>query len=97
MLQAIAEGTFSPDEQYRFGGLVDDMWNGDWFLVASDFDSYDAAQAEVDAAYADPARWQRMAVLNVARMGYFSSDRAVAEYMEKIWDIPSALADGPDA
>ena len=97
VLQAIAEGTFSPDEQYRFGGLVDDMWNGDWFLVASDFDSYDAAQAEVDAAYADPARWQRMAVLNVARMGYFSSDRAVAEYMEKIWDIPSALADGPDA
>lgn len=91
VLQAIAEGTFSPDEQYRYGGLVDTMWNSDWFLVASDFDAYDTAQAAVDKAYADPERWQRMAVHNVAGMGYFSSDRSVREYMDKIWDIDPAL------
>lgn len=91
VLQAIAEGAFSPDEPHRYGGLVDSMWNSDWFLVASDFDAYDAAQAEVERAYRDPQRWQRMAILNVARMGHFSSDRSIREYMSEIWDIAPAL------
>ncbi|WHS49758.1 glycogen/starch/alpha-glucan phosphorylase [Rothia sp. SD9660Na] len=91
ILQAVAEGTFSPDEPYRFGHIVDNMWNGDWFLVASDFDDYDRAQQEVEEAYRDTERWQRMAVLNVARMGYFSSDRSVREYMTDVWGIDSAL------
>lgn len=91
VLQAVAEGTFSPAEPHRYGGLVDSMWNSDWFLVASDFDDYDRAQGEVDLAYRDPARWQRMAVKNVARMGFFSSDRAVREYMAKVWNAESAI------
>ncbi|MFW0169426.1 glycogen/starch/alpha-glucan phosphorylase [Rothia sp. P4278] len=91
ILQAVAEGTFSPGEPYRFGQLVDDMWNKDWFLVASDFDDYDRAQQEVEAAYRDSARWNRMAVLNIARMGYFSSDRSVREYMSQIWGIDPAI------
>lgn len=91
VLQAIAEGTFSPDEQHRYGGLLDLMWNSDWFLVASDFDSYAAAQEEVDQLYRQPQQWQRKAVLNVARMGFFSSDRSITQYMEQIWDIPSAV------
>lgn len=91
ILQAVAEGTFSPDEPYRFGQLVDNMWNSDWFLVASDFDDYDRAQQEVEEAYRDTARWNRMAVLNIARMGYFSSDRSVREYMTEVWGVESAL------
>ncbi len=91
VLQAVAEGAFSPDEPHRHGRLVDLMWNSDWFLVASDFDAYDLAQSEVDRAYRDPHRWQRMAILNIARMGYFSSDRAIREYMSRIWDIEPAL------
>ncbi|WP_321163472.1 glycogen/starch/alpha-glucan family phosphorylase [Corynebacterium variabile] len=91
VLQAVAEGTFSPGEMYRYGGLVDNMWNSDWFLVASDFDSYDAAQDRVDEIYRDTAQWQRKALINVARMGFFSSDRSIREYMEKIWDVRSAL------
>lgn len=91
ILQAVAEGTFSRDEPYRFGHLVDNMWNNDWFLVASDFDDYDRAQQEVEEAYRDTQRWNRMAVLNIARMGFFSSDRSVREYMSKVWDISSAL------
>ncbi len=91
VLQAVAEGAFSPDEPHRYGGLVDMLWNSDWFLVASDFDAYDAAQDEVDRVYRDPESWQRKAIVNVARMGTFSSDRAIREYMSEIWDISPAL------
>lgn len=91
VLQAIAEGTFSPDEPNRYGAILDMLWNSDWFLVASDFDSYDETQQAVDRTYLDHERWQRMAVLNVARTGYFSSDRSVREYMSRIWNITPAL------
>ncbi|MGK0741460.1 glycogen/starch/alpha-glucan phosphorylase [Leucobacter sp. Z1108] len=93
VLQAIAEGTFSPGDPNRYGAIVDQMWNSDWFLVASDFDTYDAAQAEVDRTYVDAETWQRKAILNIARMGYFSSDRSIREYMDQIWDITPALPD----
>ncbi|MGQ7786618.1 glycogen/starch/alpha-glucan phosphorylase [Nesterenkonia sp. PF2B19] len=90
VLQAIAEGTFSPEEPARYSGLVDHLWNSDWFLVASDFDAYNSSQELVDMSYRDPLRWQRMAVTNVARMGSFSSDRAVRHYMREIWNVPPA-------
>ena len=91
ILQAVAEGAFSPDEPHRYGDLVDNMWNSDWFLVASDFDAYDQAQTRVDEAYQDTRAWQRASVLNIANMGYFSSDRSVREYMANIWNVDSAL------
>ncbi|WP_440712735.1 glycogen/starch/alpha-glucan phosphorylase [Gordonia sp. FQ] len=91
VLQTIAEGTFSPGDTHRYGGILDMLWNSDYFLVASDFDAYDAAQTEVDAAYRDYPRWQTMAVHNIARMGFFSSDRAIREYMSEIWTITPAL------
>ena len=91
ILQAVAEGTFSPDEPHRYGDLVDNMWNSDWFLVASDFDAYDQAQTRVDEAYQDTRAWQRASVLNIANMGYFSSDRSVREYMANIWSVDSVL------
>lgn len=91
VLQSIAEGEFSPEEPGRYSGLLDLVWNSDWFLVASDFEDYDAAQDRVDALYRDPEEWQRRAILNIARMGYFSSDRAIREYMREIWTTESAL------
>ncbi|RWR30607.1 glycogen/starch/alpha-glucan phosphorylase [Sinirhodobacter populi] len=91
VLQMIAEGRFSPDEPTRYHGLVHNMWHSDYFLVASDFDAFRAAQAEVDAAFGDPERWWRMAALNTARMGFFSSDRAIRGYMADIWGTESAL------
>ncbi|WP_372839679.1 glycogen/starch/alpha-glucan phosphorylase [Phaeovulum sp.] len=91
VLQMIAEGRFSPDDPSRYHGLVHNIWNSDYFLVASDFAAYDAAQAQVDVAFGDPDRWWRMAALNTARMGYFSSDRAIREYMTEIWGTKSAL------
>ncbi|OYU16648.1 MAG: glycogen phosphorylase, partial [Rhodobacteraceae bacterium PARR1] len=91
VLQMIAEGRFSPDEPERYHGLVHRVWHHDYFLVAADFDAFHAAQAAVDKAYADPALWGRMAAMNVARSGFFSSDRTIRSYMNDIWDVTPAL------
>lgn len=91
VLQMIAEGRFCPDEPERYHGLVHRVWHHDYFLVAADFDAYHAAQAAVDKAYAAPDRWWRMAALNTARSGFFSSDRTIRSYMDEIWQATSAL------
>lgn len=84
-LALIAEGRFSDGDGGRYASILDRTWNDDPFLVASDFDAYVTAQAEVDRAFRDPARWDRMATLNIARSGFFSSDRTIRGYMADIW------------
>jgi len=86
-IAAIREGMFSPDDPERFRTLADAVLDYDHFMVAADFDAYWTAQRQVDALYGRP-EWWRSAILNTARMGWFSSDRAVREYAEKVWDIP---------
>ena len=87
----IAEGGFSPGQTDRYHGVIDRIWHHDYFLVAADFDAYDAAQTAVDKVYADRDAWVKMAVLNTARSGFFSSDRTIRSYMNDVWSIPSAL------
>ena len=96
VLQMIAEGRFSPGEPERYHGLVHNMWHSDYFLVASDFADYGAAQDRVSALYRDAGDWTRRAALNTARMGFFSSDRAIRGYMAEIWNVAPALP-GPAA
>ncbi|MFC3168343.1 MULTISPECIES: glycogen/starch/alpha-glucan phosphorylase [Paracoccus] len=84
-LHLIAEGRFGRAESYY--SLLDRTWNDDPFLVASDFDDYFATQRRVDAAYRDSASWDRMACLNIARSGFFSSDRTIRGYMADIWHV----------
>ena len=89
-LQLIAEGRFGRAETYY--SLLDRTWNDDPFLVASDFDGYFAAQRQVDAAYRDGPDWDRMATLNIARAGFFSSDRTIRGYMRDIWHtVPAQI------
>jgi starch phosphorylase len=79
---------FSPDEPGRYRGLVDALlWGGDHYLLLADYDAYLAAQARVDALYRQPQAWARKAVLNVAGMGPFSSDRTISEYARTIWNV----------
>jgi starch phosphorylase len=88
VLDAVAMGCFSPEDPHRFAGLVDMLRYSDPYMVAADFDAYRAAQRGVDELWQSTARWRRAALLNIAGMSWFSSDRAIAEYAEEIWDIP---------
>jgi starch phosphorylase len=62
---------------------------GDPYLCLADYDSYSKAQERVDAAYRDQSDWARMAILNTAKMGKFTSDRSIKDYVERIWNLES--------
>ncbi|SDG56540.1 glycogen/starch/alpha-glucan phosphorylase [Roseospirillum parvum] len=84
----IGGGFFCPDDPGRYQPVVDNLLrNGDHYFVMADFASYAETQARVEAAYGDPEAWTRMAVLNVANMGMFSSDRSIHTYAKDIWRI----------
>ena len=79
---------FTPGEHNAFGQVHGSMMHGgDPYMVLADFRSYCDCHARVDAAYRDPANWARMAILNTARMGKFSSDRTIREYANDIWSL----------
>jgi starch phosphorylase len=98
VLEQIRDGAFSPDEQGRFQGIYDALvtW-GDHYLLLADYASYVEAQDDVDRLYRQPDEWTRKAILNVAGMGTFSSDRAIAEYAEEIWHAQPVKLALPDA
>jgi starch phosphorylase len=64
---------------------VENLYYSDPFLVLADYADYIACQERVSAAWLDRERWTRMSILNTARSGKFSSDRAIREYCERIW------------
>jgi glycogen phosphorylase len=66
---------------------VDNLLGHDSFMLVADYADYLACQENVGALWRDPAAWSRMSILNVARMGHFSSDRSIGEYCQKIWHI----------
>jgi glycogen phosphorylase len=86
-LNCIANGTFSRGNTDVFRPLVDNLLRQDPFLVLADFASYVSCQEQVDREYADQENWLRKSILNVARMGWFSSDRSIREYCDTIWQI----------
>ncbi|MFO7557170.1 MAG: glycogen/starch/alpha-glucan phosphorylase [Desulfobacterales bacterium] len=81
----ISSGAFSRGDRKLFNPLVDSLLYGDPYLLFADFRSYVQSQEQVSLAYKEPAGWTRMSILNVARMGKFSSDRSIKEYCDKIW------------
>jgi starch phosphorylase len=88
VVDAIASGTFSPGEPQLFQPIVDSLLQGgDTWLVLADFRAYLACQELVSRAWLDVERWTRMAILNVARTGVFSSDRTIRQYAEEIWNV----------
>jgi len=87
-LEAIGSGVFSPSEPGRYRRLVDGLAERDPFMIAADFDSYAAQQAAVDQLWADQPGWWATAIRNTAGIGWFSSDRTIAEYAADIWRVP---------
>lgn len=82
----ISSGAFSRGDRNLFKPLVDSLLYGDPYLLFADYRSYVESQENVSLAYEDHAKWTRMSILNVARMGKFSSDRSIREYCDKIWN-----------
>ena len=92
VLDMISSGFFSPDEHNRYQAIVDNLLNnGDNYLLLADYASYIATQDEVGKLYQNPEEWSRRAILNVARMAKFSSDRTIGEYAKNIWNVKSFL------
>ncbi|MQX37845.1 glycogen/starch/alpha-glucan phosphorylase [Roseospira navarrensis] len=86
VLDMITSGFFSPQQVNRYSAIRDTLFDGgDQYMVLADFRSYIETQAKVDALYRDPDAWARKAILNVARMGLFSSDRSIQTYAKEIW------------
>ena len=89
----IDAGLFSHGDTELFRPLTENLLNHDPFMVLADYDAYVSRQAEVSRAWGDREHWNRMSILNVARIGKFSSDRSIRDYCERIWKArPVAVA-----
>jgi starch phosphorylase len=92
VIDAIRSGEFSRGESDRFVPIAHSLRALDYYLVSADFDDYFRTQRVIDAQWLRP-HWTMMSILNVARMGWFSSDRTIREYAEDIWDISTATGE----
>ena len=88
VLELIRSGFFSPGHPERFKPILESFIY-DTYMVAADFNAYAAAQQEVSEIYLNKALWAERAIINVANMGMFSSDRSIRDYAEKIWHVKS--------
>jgi len=88
-LDLIASGFFSKGDRNLFKPLVDSLLYGDQYMLLADYGLYVACQEAAGVTYLDRDIWTRMSILNVARSGKFSSDRAVREYCDEIWQLPT--------
>jgi starch phosphorylase len=87
VIDFIRDGHLAGGDTELFRPVVDSLLGGDAYRLLADFRSYVDCQDRVSAVYRQPERWTRMAILNVARMGKFSSDRSIREYCEAIWRV----------
>jgi starch phosphorylase len=87
VIDLIRDGHFSRGERDLFRPIVDSLLHGDAYRLLADFQSYVDCQDLVSAAYRKTEEWTRMSILNVARMGKFSSDRSIREYCAEIWRV----------
>ncbi|SEF83728.1 starch phosphorylase [Eubacterium ruminantium] len=93
VLTQLINGMYSKDDPERFRDLYDSLTKEDVYFILKDFDSYAEAQKRVDEAYRDTAGWARMAMMNTACSGKFSSDRTIEEYVKDIWHLEKVKVD----
>jgi starch phosphorylase len=94
VIEALERGDFSPDDPSRFAPIAHSLKYLDFYMVSADFDDYQRTQRLIDAQWATPG-WASSSILNVARMGWFSSDRTIREYAEDIWGLPALNFEAP--
>src|SRR5690606_2839854 len=88
VLEAIRDNIFDPSQPDLFKELYNDLTEyGDHYFYLADFDSYVKCQEKVSKLYATESAWAEMAIINVARMGWFSSDRSIQDYSDDIWHL----------
>ncbi len=93
VLMQLVNGYYSPNDPEMFRDIYNSLLNtectqyADTYFILKDFDSYAKAQEEVEKAYEDEAGWTKKAILNVANVGKFSSDRTIQEYVNDIWHL----------
>ena len=92
-IDLISSGFFSRGDAGLFKPLVDSLLYHDEYLVLADYQSYVDCQQRVSQAYVGKEQWTKMSILNVARMGKFSSDRSIREYCEEIWKVKPVSVD----
>jgi glycogen phosphorylase len=86
-IDQIGSGFFSKGDPTMFEPIVRSLLDRDEYMILADFEAYVECQAEVDQAYRDLDEWTRMSILNTARCGFFSSDRAMRQYAANIWKV----------
>jgi starch phosphorylase len=97
-IDLVSSGIFSRGDRNLFAPLVNSLLDHDDFMLLADYRSYVNCQDSVAESYRDMASWTRMSILNVARIGKFSSDRSIREYCERIWNakpVPVDLSGEP--
>jgi starch phosphorylase len=87
VIEAIANGAFSNGDRELFKTIVDNLLGSDPYMLLADYRSYVDCQEEVGRVWRDAERWTRSSILNVARMGRFSSDRSIRDYCRDIWHV----------
>ena len=98
----LINGEYAPDDPERFRDIYDSLLNtncsdrADTYFILADFKSYAEAQERVEKAYRDETGWARMAMLNVAHAGKFTSDRTIQEYVDDIWKLDKVTVELPE-
>ena len=94
VINQIRAGFYADGDGSRHWPVLEKLLRDDYFMVAADFDAYWHAQRKVDSGFADTEAWAKMAVLNTAHSGWFSSDRTIQGYADDIWNVSSLLGEG---
>jgi starch phosphorylase len=84
---SIDSGVFSNGDPFLFRPIVESLLHYDEYLLLADYQSYIECQERATETYLDQEKWTRMSILNVARCGFFSSDRSIQQYCDEIWEV----------
>jgi starch phosphorylase len=87
VIDMIGNGYFNPEDPDRYQDIVNSLLNEDKYMLLADYESYIEAQEKVDACFEDQNEWAEKSAINIANMGFFSSDNSIDTYAKNIWNL----------